>query len=93
MFDKWDFWVIFTAGFTPVPYKLFTIAGGVFGINLPMFVVASMVSRGLRFFIISGLIWKFGAPIKAFIDKYFNWIAIAFTVLLIGTFVLVKYVV
>ncbi len=93
MFDKWDFWIIFTAGFTPIPYKLFTIAGGVFGINLPMFVVASIVSRGMRFFIISGLIWKFGAPIKSVIDKYFNWIAIAFTVLLIGTFVLVKYLV
>lgn len=93
MFDEYNFWIIFTAGFTPIPYKLFTIAGGVFHINLPMFVVASMVSRGLRFFLISWLIWKFGAPIKVFIDKYFNWLAIIFTVLLIGSFVLVKYLV
>lgn len=91
MFEQWDFWVIFTAGFTPIPYKLFTIAGGVFNINIPMFVLASIVSRGLRFFLIAGLIWKFGAPIKAFIDKYFNLLAIVFTVLLIGTFVLVKF--
>ncbi len=91
MFDEYNFWVIFTAGFTPIPYKLFTIAAGVFHINIPMFIVASVISRGLRFFVISGLIWKFGAPIKVFIDKYFNWLAIAFTVLLIGSFVLVKY--
>ena len=89
LYDKWDFWIVFTAGFTPLPDKLFTITGGLFSINLPMFVVASFVSRGLRFFLVAGLIWKFGAPIKSFIDKYFNWLAIAFTVLLIGAFVLV----
>ena len=89
LYDKWDFWIVFTAGFTPLPYKLFTITGGLFSINLPMFVVASLVSRGLRFFLVAGLIWKCGAPIKTFIDKYFNWLAIAFTVLLIGMFVLV----
>ena len=89
LYDKWDFWIVFTAGFTPLPYKLFTITGGLFSINLPMFVVASLVSRGLRFFLVAGLIWKFGAPIKSFIDKYFNWLAIAFTVLLIGAFVLI----
>ena len=77
------------AEYSPLPYKLFTISGGLFSINLPMFVVASVVSRGLRFFLVAGLIWKFGAPIKSFIDKYFNWLAIAFTVLLIGAFVLV----
>jgi hypothetical protein len=54
-----------------------------------MFVVASVVSRGLRFFLVAGLIWKFGPTIKSFIDKYFNLLAIAFTVLLIGAFVLV----
>lgn len=91
LFERYDFWAIFTAGFTPLPYKLFTIAGGIFHINLPMFVIASAVSRGLRFFLISGLIWKFGAPIKKVIDKYFNLLAIVFTVVLIGTFVLIKY--
>lgn len=90
-FVRWDFWAIFTAGFTPIPYKLFTIASGVFGINIPMFIVASIVSRGLRFFLIAWLIRRFGPPIKVFIDKYFNLLAIAFTVLLVGTFVLVKY--
>lgn len=89
LYDKYDFWIVFTAGFTPLPYKLFTITGGLFHINFAMFIVASIVSRGLRFFLIAGLIWKFGAPIKGFIDKYFNLLAIIFTVLLIGSFVLI----
>ncbi len=91
LYDKYNFWIVFTAGFTPLPYKLFTISGGLFHINLVMFIVASTISRGLRFFLIAGLIWKFGEPIKSFIDKYFNLLAIAFTVLLIGSFVLISY--
>lgn len=89
LYDKYDFWIVFTAGFTPLPYKLITITGGLFSINFTMFVVASIISRGLRFFLFAALIWKFGAPIKAFIDKYFNILAILFTVLLIGSFWLV----
>lgn len=89
LYDKYNFWIVFTAGFTPLPYKLFTITGGLFHINFAMFLVASTVSRGLRFFLIAGLIWKFGEPIKRFIDKYFNLLAIAFTVLLVGSFFLV----
>ena len=89
LYDKYNFWIVFTAGFTPLPYKLFTITGGLFHINFVMFLVASIVSRGLRFFLIAGLIWKFGAPIKSFIDKYFNLLAIAFTVLLVGAFFVV----
>ncbi|MBQ5725992.1 MAG: DedA family protein [Alistipes sp.] len=89
LYDKYNFWIVFTAGFTPLPYKLFTIAGGLFHINLGMFVLASVISRGMRFFLIAWLIWKFGAPIKKFIDKYFNLLAIAFTVLLVGAFLLI----
>ena len=89
LYDKYNFWIVFTAGFTPLPYKLFTISGGLFHINFVMFLIASVVSRGLRFFLIAGLIWKFGAPIKSFIDKYFNLLAIAFTVLLVGAFFVV----
>ncbi|MBR5850549.1 MAG: DedA family protein [Alistipes sp.] len=91
LYDQYNFWIVFTAGFTPLPYKIFTISGGLFHINFVMFLVASIISRGLRFFLIAGLIWKFGAPIKGFIDKYFNLLAIAFTVLLIGSFLLVGY--
>jgi membrane protein YqaA with SNARE-associated domain len=89
LYDKYNYWIVFTAGFTPLPYKLFTISGGLFHINFAMFLIASMISRGLRFFLIAALIWKFGAPIKKFIDKYFNLLAIIFTVLLIGSFFLV----
>ena len=89
LYDEYDFWIVFTAGFTPLPYKLFTITGGLFKIDIVMFFIASIVSRGLRFFLIAGLIWKFGAPIKTFIDMYFNLLAILFTVLLIGSFFLV----
>lgn len=89
LYEKYNFWIVFTAGFTPLPYKLFTISGGLFHINFAMFLIASVISRGLRFFLIAALIWKFGAPIKKFIDKYFNLLAIIFTVLLIGSFFLV----
>lgn len=88
LYEKYNFWIVFTAGFTPLPYKLFTISGGLFHINFVMFLLASIVSRGLRFFLIAALIWKFGAPIKQFVDKYFNLLAILFTVLLVGSFFL-----
>ena len=84
MYDKYNFWIVFTAGFTPLPFKLFTIAGGMFSINFPMFMVASMVSRGMRFFLIAWLIWKYGAPIKTFIDKYFNLVASLLAAVIIG---------
>ena len=89
LYDHYNFWIVFTAGFTPLPYKLFTISGGLFHIDFVMFIIASIVSRGLRFFLIAALIWKFGKPIKTFIDKYFNILAVVFTILLIGSFVLV----
>ena len=91
LYNEWDFWIVFTAGFTPIPYKVFTITSGVFDINLLMFFIASAISRGARFFLVAYLIWKFGPTIKAFIDKYFNLLAIAFTVLLVGGFVIIKY--
>ncbi len=93
LYSKYDFWIIFTAGFTPLPYKVFTVSAGAFNINLPMFIIASLVSRGARFFLVAGLIWMFGPQIKSFIDKYFNWLAIGFTVLLIGGFVIIKYII
>lgn len=91
LYVKYDFWIIFTAGFTPLPYKIITISSGAFNINVVMFLVASIISRGARFFLVAFLIWKFGPSIKAFIDKYFNWVAIAFTILLIGGFAAIKF--
>lgn len=91
LYDKWNFWIIFTAGFTPIPYKVFTITAGAFNVNLFLFLIASIASRAGRFFLVSFLIWKFGETIKSFIDKYFNILAFVFTVLLIGGFVAIKY--
>jgi membrane protein YqaA with SNARE-associated domain len=91
LYNEWDFWVIFTAGFTPIPFKVFTVSAGDFDINFFMFIIASIVSRSARFFLVAGLIWKYGEPIRGFIDKYFNLLAVAFTVLLVGGFVAIKY--
>ena len=88
LYDKWNFWIVYTAGFTPLPFKLCTITAGACDINFPMFIIASFVGRGMRFFLIGWLIWKFGAPIKGFIDKYFNALALLFTVILVGITVL-----
>ena len=91
-YDQYGFMIIFTAGFTPIPYKIFTISAGAFDINLLNFLIASTISRSARFFLVSGLIWKFGEPIRSFIDKYFNLLTILFTVLFIGGFILIKYI-
>jgi membrane protein YqaA with SNARE-associated domain len=82
---------LFTAAFTPIPYKVFTVAGGVFHISLVTLILASIVGRGARFFLVSGLIWRFGPPIKQFIEKRFELMTILFTVLLIGGFLVIRY--
>lgn len=83
--------IVFTAGFSPIPYKLFTIASGVMGMPLGSFILASAVSRSARFFLEAWLLRKFGAPVRGFIDRYFNWLALAGCVLLVGGFVAVKW--
>ena len=90
-YQKYNFWIVFTAGFTPIPYKLITVTAGVFKINFATFAVASAVGRASRFFLVAGLMRLFGPRITPFIDKYFNWLALLFTALLIGGFVVVKY--
>ena len=92
LYDRWDFWAIFFAGLTPIPYKVFTLSAGVFSINFGIFLIASVLSRGLRFFILAALIYKFGTPIAGFIDRYFNWLVTVFGVLLVAGFVLIKMV-
>lgn len=91
-YEEYNAWAVGAAGFTPLPYKVFTIAAGAFKINFPIFVLASLVSRSARFFIVAALIYKFGAPIKVFIEKYFNLLSIVFIVLLFAGFVLLKYI-
>jgi membrane protein YqaA with SNARE-associated domain len=91
LYNTYDAWAVGIAGFTPIPYKLFTIAAGVFKINFWVFVLASIASRSARFFLVGGLIYVFGPGIQNFIDKYFNLLAVAFTVLLVLGFVVIKY--
>jgi len=92
LYREYDFVAVFAAGFTPLPYKVFTITAGVFDISLPVFLIASVISRAGRFFLVAALFYFFGAPIKRFIDKYLEILSIAFLVLLIAGFVLLKYV-
>lgn len=92
LFAEYDFWVVFTAGFTPIPYKVITIGSGVFNINLLIFFVASLISRSLRFFLVAWLLHRYGAGMREFIDRYFNLLSIVFVLLLIGGFLLLKYV-
>ncbi|UCD32705.1 MAG: DedA family protein [Desulfobacterales bacterium] len=91
LYNKYDAWAVGIAGFTPIPYKVFTISAGVFQINFLVFVIASFVSRSARFFLVGGLIFTFGPQIQSFIDKYFNILATAFTVLLVTGFIIIKY--
>jgi membrane protein YqaA with SNARE-associated domain len=89
-------WAVGIAGFTPIPYKVFTIAAGFFKMSFPIFVIASAISRPLRFFVVAGLIGmlfeKKGERIQAFIDRYFNLLAIAFVVLLLGGFFAFRFI-
>ncbi len=91
LYTNYDAWAIGIAGFTPIPYKVFTISAGAFNINFPVFIIASTISRSARFFLVGGLIYIFGPRIQTFIDKYFNILAVAFMVLLVAGFVIIKY--
>jgi membrane protein YqaA with SNARE-associated domain len=93
LFEVYDFWAVFTAGFTPIPYKVITIGSGVFGINFAVFVAASAISRSLRFFLVGWLIYRFGPAMRDFIEKYFNILTLIFMVLLIGGFVVIRHLV
>jgi membrane protein YqaA with SNARE-associated domain len=92
LYNQYDFWIVFTCGFTPLPYKVCTISAGVARINFAGFIIASVLSRSARFFMVAGLFgWK-GEKIRPFVDKYFNWLSLAFVLLLIGGFYAIKFV-
>ncbi len=90
-YNQWGAWVVLFAGVTPFPYKVITILSGVTALSLPVFIVASIVARGLRFFIVAALLWKFGAPIRDFIERRLGLMFTLFMLLLIGGFVAVRY--
>jgi membrane protein YqaA with SNARE-associated domain len=91
LFSVYDFWAVFTAGFTPIPYKIITIGAGVFKINFAIFLLASCISRSLRFFLVAWLIHRYGPVMRDFIEKYFNILTLIFMFLLVGGFLIIKY--
>lgn len=92
IYDEYGVPFVFVAAFTPIPYKVFTVAGGVAEINLPAFIATSFVGRGARFFLVAAIIRRYGDLAKDLIDRYFNLFTVAFTVLLLGAFLLLKVV-
>jgi membrane protein YqaA with SNARE-associated domain len=92
LYQQYDAWAVAAAGFTPLPYKLFTITAGAFKINFPTFMLVSLAARSARFFLVAALIYKFGAPVQHFINRYFNILTVVFLLLLLGGFVLIKMV-
>ena len=89
-FQRYEVWAIGIAGFTPIPYKLFTISAGAFFINLPKFILVSALSRGGRFFLVAGTLQIFGPSLKKIIEDYFNIINILFVIVLISGFFIVR---
>ncbi|MEJ6402010.1 YqaA family protein [Yoonia sp. 2307UL14-13] len=88
-YNEWGAWAVLIAGVTPFPFKVITIASGVTQLSLPVFIIASIIARGLRFFIVAALLWKFGAPIRDFIERRLGLVFIIFCVLLIGGFAVI----
>jgi len=92
LFAQYGFWIIFAAGFTPIPYKIFTISAGVFSLNFPIFMLASLVGRGMRFFLVAAMFYYFGKPARQMIEKYFNLFSLLLLIILIGVMLLFRYV-
>ena len=90
-YNEWGAWAVLIAGVTPFPYKVITIMSGTTGLSLPVFMVASIIARGLRFFIVAALLWKYGAPIREFIEKRLGLMFTIFCVLLVGGFYAVRF--
>ena len=90
-FYDFGFWAVLTAGVTPFPYKVITIMSGWTGMPVGTFIASSILARGLRFFIVAGLLWKFGAPVRDFIERRLGLMFTLFVVLLLGGFILLRY--
>jgi membrane protein YqaA with SNARE-associated domain len=91
VYDKWNAWIVFAFGLTPLPYKLITITAGVAKVNLPIFILTSIAARACRFFMVAWILKTWGPKAKEFIDRYFNILCCLVLVMLIGGFVLVGF--
>jgi len=90
LYRNYDVWAIALGGFTPLPYKLFTISAGAFKINFLSFVIVSLVARGLRFFLVGGVFYIWGQQVQKIIEKYLNWLATGFATLVILGYICIK---
>ena len=90
-YNAWGIWVVLAAGVTPFPYKVITILSGATSLPLGVFIATSVLARGLRFFIVAGLLWKFGPPVRSFIERHLGLAFTAFVVLLLCGFLVVGY--
>jgi len=91
MYNDWGVWIVFTAGITPFPYKVITIASGTTGLDIVVFMAASLAARGGRFFIVAALLYWVGPPVRAFIERRLGLVFTLFVVLLVGGFVVARY--
>jgi membrane protein YqaA with SNARE-associated domain len=91
LYRKWGSWIIIVKGMTPIPYKIVTIASGAFRFNLLKFTFASVICRSIRFFLLAALLWRFGDPIRDFIEGRLAFVSTVFVVLLIGGFIGLRY--
>jgi len=92
LYQRYDAFAVAVAGLTPIPYKVATITAGFFDVSFPRFFLASALSRSLRFFLISGLIWTFGPQVRAFIERNFEILSIIALVMLVGGFVVLGWI-
>jgi len=90
-FAQWGVWIIIIKGLTPIPYKLVTIASGVAQFPIVPFALASLVSRSLRFFLLAALLWRFGEPVREFIERRLMLVTSLFAAALVGGFVALRY--
>jgi membrane protein YqaA with SNARE-associated domain len=90
-YNEFGAWAVLFAGMTPFPYKVITILSGATGLNIWVFMVSSVVARGVRFFLVAALLWKFGPPVREFIERRLGLMFTLFCLLLIGGFFAVRY--
>ena len=90
LYGDYGIWIILVAGFTPIPYKVFTIASGIAALNLPLFVGASLLARGARFFLVCWLTRQFGAPIRPFLERQLGWLSLGIVLVAVAILMLVR---
>lgn len=90
-YNEWGAWIVFIAGVTPFPYKVITIASGVTQLDLVVFMVASVLARGTRFFAVAGLLYLYGPPIRDFIERRLGLVATVSTAMLLGGFLAIRF--